>query len=452
MKKDTMGIEIITVGGYFEIGRNMTAVRIDDEIVILDMGLHLPNWIRLTEEEGENITLVGTETLRKAGAVPNDNVIQKLKKHVKAIIPTHAHLDHIGAIPYLAKKYDAPVIATPYTCAVLQAILKDEKIKLRNKIIPVNLNATYQVSKNIKAEFINMTHSTPHTAMVALHTKYGIILYALDFKLDNTPTLGQKPNYAALKRISKKGVKVVIMDSLYGKENRKCPSESVAREMLREVMLGVNSKGKCVIVTTFSSHMARMKSIVEFGRKMDRKIIMMGRSLKKYVSAAKAANVIDLLKHVQLAGRARQIRQVLADVERRGRHKYLLIVTGHQGEPKATLSKMANGILPWKFRSDDHVIFSSAIIPTKINQDHRKRLEKILKTYGVRIFSDIHVSGHAAREDHRDFLHLVKAEHVIPAHAEEESEYATVDLCVELGYKRGKTVHVLRNGDKLRLA
>ncbi len=444
-----MAIEIFAIGGYYEVGKNMTAIKVDDEIVIMDMGIHLPNYIRVTEEElGEEAKLAGADTMRREGAIPNDSAIKKMRGMVKAIIPTHAHLDHIGAIPFISSNYNAPVVGTPYTIAVLRAILKDNKKKIKNSLITVNVNSTYQVSKNIKAEFINITHSTPQTAMVALHTKYGVVLYANDFKFDNHPVLGKKPNYEALERIGKKGVKVVITDSLYAAANKKTPSENVAKEMLRDVMLGTNSNGKAVIVTTFSSHLARLKSIVEFGNQMGRKVVMLGRSLKKYVTAGQDVGIVSF-KDAKIIGFSREAKSELIRMQRKGRHKYLLVVTGHQGEPKATLAKMANKVLPWEFHPEDLVIFSSSVIPTEINRRYRGNLDKTLKRHGVRIFTDIHVSGHAGREDLRDFLHMVKAEHVIPAHVEKAGEDAMVELCQELGYKKGKTVHELRNGQKL---
>ena len=243
-----MAVEIYTVGGYNEVGKNMTAVKVDDEVVIFDMGLHLPNYIKLTEDR-EDVFAASTNELKNAKAIPNDDFIKHLRKNVKAIIPSHAHLDHIGAIPYLASKYDAPVLATPYTAAVLRAILKDEKIEIRNEIKVMSPNSTYTISKNLKVEFINVTHSTPQASMIALHTKYGVVLYANDFKFDNHPVLGKKPNYEALEKLGKKGILIMIVDSLYAYSASKTPSENVAREMLRDVMLGVDSKGKAVIVT-----------------------------------------------------------------------------------------------------------------------------------------------------------------------------------------------------------
>ena len=127
-----MTLEICAIGGHSEIGRNMTAVKIDDEVVILDMGLHLPNYIQYTEESQEDVVKASTEKLRQVEAIPNDKIIEDWREKVKAIIPSHGHLDHIGAIPYLAQRYDAPIVGTPYTLAVLKSILKDEKIKICN--------------------------------------------------------------------------------------------------------------------------------------------------------------------------------------------------------------------------------------------------------------------------------------------------------------------------------
>src|SRR3989344_46831 len=228
-----MGVEICAVGGYGEVGKNMTAIRVDDEVVICDMGIHLPNWIRFTETD-EDIVKHSRKTLIANHAIPDDDIIEDWRKKVVAIIPGHAHLDHVGAVPFHAPRYSAPIYATPFTAEVIKTIVQDEKIDLPNEIIAVPVNGRAKVSDNISVEFIHMTHSTPHTAMVLIHTKYGGVLYGSDFKIDNTPTLGRKPNYAALERASKEGVICAMVDTLYAHEHGKTPSEFIAREMLRE--------------------------------------------------------------------------------------------------------------------------------------------------------------------------------------------------------------------------
>ena len=441
-------IEVCTIGGYNEVGKNMTAVRVDDEVVIIDMGLHLDNYIKCTEDEEEDMVEVSAAQLVKVGAIPNDKVIENWKEKVKAIVPTHAHLDHVGALIFLSNKYKAPILCTPFTAEVIKTISKDENIKLKNVIKVLNVNSVYWISDKIKIEFINMTHSTPQTVMVAVHTPDGILLYANDFKFDNHPTLGKKPNYDRLGQLGKDGVKVLICDCTRARQPIKTPSEMVAKEMLRDVMLGVDSKDKAVIVTTFASHLARLKSIIEFGKKMNRKIVFLGRSLAKYTAAGEKVDLVNFSKDVEIVKFGKQIKRRLKKIEREGKDKYLLVVTGHQGEPKSTLAKMVNGGIPFNFNAEDHVIFSCTVIPSEINKKNRAEVEKRLREHGVRIFRDIHASGHASKEDLRDLINLVNPENIIPAHGDKEMKEALVDLAIEKGYKLGKTVHMMRDGDR----
>jgi len=443
-----MPIEICTVGGYNEVGKNCTAIKVDDEVVICDMGIHLESYIKYTE--AEDIVAISPIQLTEVGAIPNIAPIKDLRNKVKAIIPTHAHLDHVGAIPFLANKFhQASILCTPFTTQVIKAILKDEKMSIPNKIKTLSPNSTYKLSNSIKIEFINMTHSTPQTVMVAIHTKYGIILYANDFKFDSTPTLGKKPNFKRLKELGEKGILALIVDSTYAGTRTKTPSESVAREMLKEVLLGTESEGKLVIVTTFSSHLARLKSIIEFGKKMKRKIIFLGRSLAKYVHAGEDIKLINFEQDAKILRYRKQITGKLKEVNKNP-GKYLLVVTGHQGEPKSVLRRMVKEELPINFHKEDEIVFSCKVIPTKINIENRKNLEKALKNKGTRIFTEIHVSGHAAREDIRDLINIVKPEHVIPAHGEPQMKEALADLAFEMGYKP-ENVHLSRNGQKLTL-
>lgn len=442
-------IEICAVGGYDEIGKNMTAIKVDDEVVIIDMGLFLDSYIRYTEDE--DIHDITASQLLKVGAIPDDSVIKEWKSKVKAIIPTHAHLDHVGALIFLSNKYSADILCTPFTAEVIKTLSRDERIKLKNNIKVLNANSVYYISDNIKIEFINMTHSTIQTVMVAVHTKYGILLYANDFKFDDNPIIGKKPNYKKLGELGKKGVIALIVDSTRAKEAAKTPSETVAREMLRDVMLSTDNTNKAVIVTTFSSHLARLKSIIEFGKKMDRKIVLLGRSLAKYVSAGEKTGMINFSKDVEIVKYSKKIKKRLKEIDKAGREKYLLVITGHQGEPKATLSKIANQELSFKLYPEDSIIFSCNVIPTDVNIRNREILEERLRGYGVRIFRGIHVSGHASREDLRDLINLVKPKHIIPAHGERDMINALADLAIEKGYKADDTIHIMHDGSKLVL-
>ncbi|MBI2575307.1 RNase J family beta-CASP ribonuclease [Candidatus Woesearchaeota archaeon] len=441
-------IEITAVGGYSEVGRNMTAVKIGNDVVVLDIGLHMENYVHVSNDE--DIVKISAEDLLASDSVPRIETISDWADKVRLIIPSHAHLDHVGGIPYLAGRYNADILATPFTSAVLKNILTEEKLRIRNHIRTLNVNAVYQQSDEVKVEFINITHSTPQSIIVALHTKQGTILYANDFKFDLYPTIGKKPDFEKLRQLGQKGVLALIMDSTYAGLRQKMPSESVARQMLKDVLLGTDNRNKAIIVTTFASHIARLKSIVEFGSKLNRKIVFLGRSLAKYASAAEKTGIASFSKDVEIVKYSSKIKRRLKKIMKEGKEKYVLVVTGHQGEPASTLYKMANNQFDFKFTAGDHIIFSCRVIPTSTNIANRENIEKLLNRQGARLFRDIHTSGHSAREDHREMIELVKPKHIIPAHGPLEMTSKMAELAYEMGYKR-ENVHLMKNGQRISL-
>ena len=433
-------IRVFTIGGYSEVGKNMTAVKVDDEIIILDMGLYLPAVLEYEEGDPHDLT---TKDLIKIGAIPDDNILQDYRNNVKAIILGHCHLDHIGATQYLALHYNCPIIGTPYTLEVLRNII-EENSRIVPRLKQLNYNSSLQITDNIKIEFINITHSTLQTVLVVLHTKYGLIVYANDFKLDNHPTIGKKPNYERLEKLSE-DCKLLIMDSLYSNLETKTPSEKVAKEMLKDVMLGTQNKNNAMIITTFSSHIARLRSIVEFGKMLNRKIVFLGRSLYNYVKAAEKLDLANF-NDVELIGFRNQVKKRLMQMEKEGRSNYLIVCTGNQGEPEAVLTRIVKKELPFELLPNDIVIFSSRTIPTKMTIQNRKFVEDRLKQKHVRIFTNIHQSGHAAREDHRDMINMIKPKNIIPVHGDRAITKGLETLAEELGYKLGKNVHLSNDG------
>ncbi|MEK6827599.1 MAG: MBL fold metallo-hydrolase RNA specificity domain-containing protein [Nanoarchaeota archaeon] len=286
--------------------------------------------------------------------------------------------------------------------------------------------------------------------MIALHTPEGVILYANDFKLDNTPILGLPPNYDLLKKIAKEGIKAIIVDSLYSGVERKTPSEKIARALVEEVLLTIKNENSAIFVTTFSSHIARLKSIVDFGKKLDRKIYFMGRSMKKYVSASINVKMCPFQKDIQLVSYKNQLDSTLKKIER-DRENALVVCTGHQGEPGSIMDKLSRGNLPFNFHAGDNVVFSSKTIPSPINVENRAQLDKRLKKSGVRIFDNIHVSGHPGREDLRDLITMIHPQNIIPAHGSLMHTLPMMELAQEMGYKAGKDCHSMKNGQRLKL-
>ena len=442
-------IRLYSVGGYSEVGKNMTAIQLDDDVFIFDMGLFLPPIVELEDQKKES----NEKRLREIDALPNDSVIKELKDKVRAIFISHAHLDHLGAVPYIAHHYNAEVAGTPYTIEVLKTLFQDQGIIPKNKIRAVTLNSRFRVqgkNTSYEIEFINVTHSTLQTAFMVIHTDKGAIIYANDFKFDNTPMLGKKPNYERLKEIAKQGVLALIVESLYADDERKTPSEKIARGLLEDVLLTTSNEDACIIVTTFSSHLARLKSIVDCGKQLNREIIFLGRSLHRYVSAADRLKLAPFMPDIKLLSYRTQVERMLKKISK-DRTKYMIVCTGHQGEPGSIMDKFVKGILPFKFMSRDHVIFSSRIIPSPINMANRKQLEKKMKEKGVRIFTDVNVSGHCGREDLRDLIEMLQPQQIIPAHGEMQKLTSLAELATELGYKLGKNVHILQDGQKLNI-
>lgn len=436
-------IEIIPIGGYSEIGRNCVIIRYEDEAVMLDLGLHMENYIRLTEDEDVPVD-IPLNTLIKHDAVPDILKNKELLKQVKAVCISHAHLDHVGAVPFFASKLRVPVHGTNFTIEVLKALLKDKRKRFDN-LQKHPENCKFKVSKNLQIQFINVTHSTPQTVVIVVHTPKGSVVYANDFKLDNVPVMGSKPNYEAFEKLT--NVKALIMDSLYALDPRKTPSESIAREMIRDVLLGVNSEGKNIVVTTFSSHIARIKTIIEIAESLKRKPVIIGRSLAKYLDAAKAANIADFENKAEFVRFGSKIKSYFK-YNKNTKNK-LFIVTGHQGEPKAILSRLVReNIFPFDY--EDLVIFSCKIIPVEQNFKNREILEDELKSKKVRLFTDIHVSGHACREDHREFIKLIRPEHIVPTHGDVNMLKAQKDLDSQMNFK-DENVHIIKNFDVLKL-
>ncbi|MEK6848090.1 MAG: RNase J family beta-CASP ribonuclease [Nanoarchaeota archaeon] len=441
-------MKIHAIGGYSEVGKNMTCVEVGEDFFIFDMGLYLPPIVELEEKENR----YNSKILRDIKAIPDDTVISnELKSRTRAILIGHAHLDHVGAVPYIAPQYRAGIYGTPFTIAVLRRIMDSEEIRLKNPLHVINSGSHFFINgKNTKykIEFVTMTHSTIQTVMIALHTPKGVFLYANDFKFDNTPILGPGPDWDKLKELGKLGVKALVVDSLYADDERKTPSEKVARGLLEDVLLTTNNSNSLIIVSTFSSHIARLKSIVDFGRKLKRKIVFAGRSLEKYVSAAVEVKMCPFQKEVQIAKYRNQVNNFFKKINSR-KKEYLVVCTGHQGEPDSVLDKISRDKTPLQLAHGDHVIFASKVIPTEINIANRANLDKRLKARGVRIFDNVHVSGHAGREDLRDFIDLVRPVNIIPAHGDIKKLSALADLAGEMGYKLGKNCHILQNGQSV---
>jgi len=420
-----MGIEIIPIGGYSKIEGNSVAIKVDNEVVILDMGLSMENYVSYQDAETEKNDgkqrRFFYDELLKADAVPDYYSIKNELKNVKAVIPSHAHLDHVGAVPFGMKFFvDIPVIATPYTVAFIKADLRNQRYdrtftKRGINLIEVALNTSYKISDKITIEFIHVTHSVPDSAILVLHTPYGIVMYAVDYKFDDHPQIGQPPNYKRLKELGEKGVKCLILESLYADYDIETPSELDVKNQLYNVLQELDTKGKTIFSSTFSSHIVRLKTLIEAGQSLERQVCLIGSSLETHTTISKKLSKLNLSKNIKIV-KKRDVPSLLNKVSK-NRGDYFLICTGHQGESGSALSKIADGYYGFLPEEEDVVIFSSSVIPTETNQRSFKILENKLKDLNVNIIRDIHASGHAGLKDHKKMLNMIKPEIIIPAHA-----------------------------------
>jgi ribonuclease J len=435
-------LEVLPLGGLGEVGRNMTAVSFGDGYVVVDMGVRLD---AIQAFEDANLANMSLQELVKINAIPDDSPLRKEK--VKAVFLTHGHLDHIGAVGKLIRPYRAPLYGTPFTLELVRRLVLEENER-RVEMVRVRPGERVEVG-DLEVEFLPANHSIPQTVFLLLRQGEHSLLFATDFKLDENPLVGPPTDLGELRRRVGEDLEAALVGTVRVDEPGPTKSEGRAREMLEETMRRVERKGKALLVTTFSSHLVRIKSIVEISEELGRIPVLVGRSMKNYFSAAAELNLISFPPDLPVYGTPGTIKKFLKKANG-SRGDYVLICTGHQGEPTSVLSKIADRKLPFRIEDDDQVIFSASVIPNPINQNHRSLLETKLLVQGARIHRDVHVSGHAARVDTAEFLRALSPRHLLPCHGTPEKLEAMMELGRELGYGR-ENLHLLENGHPLRL-
>lgn len=420
----------------------MTAIEVDDSIVIIDMGYNMETVVQ-HDEEIEEMTTTSTIDI---GAIPDDSMIHDKKDKVEAIVVGHGHLDHVGAVPKLAGSYDAPVIATPMTMSIAERMIEEDRKNLNNDLVKMEAGETYEITDDITLEFVDITHSIPGAVMTVLHTPDGTVVYSLDFRLDDEPVVGEPPDYDRLKELGDEGVELLIGDSTHVEDEEKGVSETSIKTQIDHIIDESYEEGGAVVATTFSSHVERLTSFLEAndGR---RKVAFIGRSLKEYNRSAEELDLIDL-DDVKVVSWYDEVQDLLSQVAEE-RDEWLIICTGNQGEPRAALTRIAKGDYPFQLREGDHVIFSSRVIPTPLNEANRYQAEKHIKEAGARMYKNIHTSGHAKREDLRDLIRMLDPENILPAHGTTEKLASFVTLARDEDYTLNKDVFICENGNTL---
>ncbi|KXA91236.1 hypothetical protein AKJ63_01740 [candidate division MSBL1 archaeon SCGC-AAA259D18] len=432
-------MKIYTISGYEKVGGNMTAVETNGKIVIFDMGADIERVVTQDARLEEMKTVEAIESR----VVPNDSKIKRRRKDVVAIVVGHGHQDHCRAIPKLAGAYDCPIIATPYTADIIERFIENDREYVKNRVIRMEAGDTFQISNDFELEFVDMTHSIPHAVLSVLRTEEGTIVYSLDFKLDENPTLGKPVDYDGIKTLGEEGVKAYIADCTRSDESGKTKPEIDTKIKLRKILSESNDARNGIVITTFSSNIARLNNIIEAnaGR---RKIVLLGRSLKEYTEDAEENGLIDL-SGVEVVSYQEKVESTLKEISK-NKAGYLLVTTGNQGEPNAILSRIAEGEYSFSVGDRDLVIFSSVTIPTPINELNRENLKRKLVQRGADIEVDVHSHGHAKKEDQRNMIKMLGPEMVIPAHGGR----GKLSSCAKIAREEGvDSVLVSRNNGEI---
>lgn len=412
----------VPLGGSNEIGMNLNLYGYKGKWLMIDLGIGFAD-----------AYFPGVEIL-----LPDIQFIAERKQDLLGIVLTHAHEDHLGAVPYLWEELQCPVYATPFTAAVLKAKLADEGLNLPIKVNEVKPGQKIGLGP-FEFEMIPLTHSIPEMQAIAVRTDKGVVMHTGDWKLDPDPLVGPATDEATLKKYGDEGVLAMVCDSTNVFVEGESGSEAGVRESLSEIIAKCENR---VVVTTFASNIARLETIIRAAVSAGRRIAIAGRSLRRIITAAKESGYLQdcppLLSEREIADYNKQ--------------QILIICTGCQGEPLAALSKVARGDHPnIRLTPGDTVIFSSRKIPG--NETRVAYLYNALTRMGVELITakrhHVHVSGHPARGELKRMYDLVRPAIAIPTHGEARHIHEQALFAKSLGVP--ETIEA-RNGSVIRLA
>ncbi len=421
-RKKLENMKIIPIGGLDEIGKNMTVLEYDNQMLIVDCGMTFP------EDDMFGVDVV----------IPDLSYVIENQKRVKGLIITHGHEDHIGAVPFLLEKADIPVYGSRLALGLIQHKL-DEK-GLRGDLRTIEAGDKFKVGK-FSIEAIRTTHSIADSLCFCIETPAARIFHTGDFKIDYTPIDGDPIDFAKLAEIGSRGVDLLMCDSTNVLRPGHTPSEQVVGKTLDGIF--ANAKHR-IIIATFSSNVHRVQKIIDLARKYGRQFSISGRSMENVVSLAKELGYLKFpdTQFVEIS-RTKEIPD----------NKLVIITTGSQGEPMSALTRMADGVhKDVKLKKNDMVILSSTPVPGNektvtrvVNKLYEKDIEVIYND-----IADIHVSGHACQEDLKLMHSLIKPKFFMPVHGEHRHLIRHKDLAIELGMKPDD-IFILKNGDQLTL-
>ena len=412
-------LRIVPLGGCGEIGRNMTVIETNDDLIAVDCGLMFPD----DEMFGVDIVI-------------NDfSYIRERAHKFRALLVTHGHEDHIGGIPYLLREFKIPVVGTPLTLALIRAKMREHK---PGELDFVTVNPGDRVAYgNIETEFIHINHSLAGACSLAIRTPVGTVFHTGDFKFDQTPIDGKPADFAAIARVGEEGVLCMLADST----NAERPGHTLSERIVGEAFANIFARAKGrIIVTSFASNVPRIQQVIDQAQRFGRKVAFLGRSLTNVVHFSTELGYLDIPPGMVIR---------LEEVDDHPPETVVVMTTGSQGEPMSALTRLSvRDHKKLRIVSGDTVVISATPIPGN-EKSVSKTINNLFRLGAIVIHGssgNAHVSGHASQEELLLMLNLVRPDYFIPVHGEYRMLVTHGRLAQQTGVP-GDNVFVAENGD-----
>jgi len=418
-------IRVTPLGGLGEIGGNITVFETQNEAILVDVGMSFP------DEDMHGVDIL----------VPDFSYIREIRKKIVAVIITHAHEDHIGAMPYLFKEMQFPIYATPLPLAMIGNKFDEHHLKeFRRYFNPVEKRKIYKIGNDFEIEWMHMTHSILDSSSLAITTEAGTIIHTGDFKIDHTPVDGYTADLHRLAYYGDKGVLCLLSDSTNSYNTLPTPSELTVAPALDRVFSKAEGR---VILSTFSSNIHRVQQAIQYGIKYGRKVCVIGRSMERNIEIAMAYDYVRFPKNIFIDA---------DEVSRMSDKDVLIVTTGSQGEANSALFRMSIGEHRHiKIKPTDLVVLSSRAIPG--NEGSISGMLNHLQRAGAKVVSDkdIHVSGHASIEEQKLMLRLVNPKFFLPVHGEYNHVAKHKETAMMCGVPE-RNILLMTDGEQIEIA
>jgi ribonuclease J len=418
-------LELIPLGGVGEFGMNCMAVRYDDEMIVIDAGMGFP-------EE----SVYGVDV-----SVPDFDFLEEYRDNITAIVLTHGHEDHLGALPYILKKFNVPVYASHFTVGLAERKLEEHDLLGDVLIHRVEPRQVVELGP-FTVEFIRASHSLVDCFSLAIRTPVGTIIHTGDYKVDETPVIGEPIDLRTLRSYGQEGVLALLSDSTNATVPGRTPSERAVIPAFEEIFSEATGR---IVVAAFASSIHRIQIVLDVAHQFNRKVCVLGRSMQKNVEIADELGFLDIPDGLLVS---------LGETKHLDDDEIVFLVTGSQGEPRAALSQMATqSYKGLTIEEGDTVVLSARIIPG--NERAISRLIGYIYKRGANIIEEkrrlIHVSGHASQEDIKIMTEAVRPKFVIPIHGEYRMLFRHKEFIKNhLGYAE-ENIILIENGDVLEL-